>query len=141
MVKNDAGLTETYNRFHNPRERDSDILRLRELHDEMDVAVSHAYGWAGPHPQLDFIPDYEDEADQDQDGREGKKQWRYRWVDDDRDVILARVLELNRTRADEEANSPPTAAEAKTPAKRGTKSNKRAPVASPSLFEVQEPTE
>jgi len=62
-------------------------------------------------------------------------------VDDDRDVILARLLELNRTRAEEEANSPPTAAEAKTPAKRGTKPNKRAPVASPSLFEVQEPTE
>ena len=141
MVNNDAGLTETYNRFHNPRENDSAILKLRELHDEIDAAVSRAYGWAGPRPQLDFIPDYEDEANQDQDGREGKKQWRYRWVDDDRDVILARLLELNRTRAEEEANSPPTAAEAKTPAKRGTKPNKRAPVASPSLFEVQEPTE
>jgi hypothetical protein len=107
----------------------------------MDVAVAHAYGWAGPRPKLDFIPDYEDEGDQDQNGREGKKQWRYRWVDDDRDEILARLLELNRTRAEEEANSVPAAAETKTPAKRGTKSSKRAPVASPGLFEVQEPTE
>ena len=35
MQRNDEGLTKTYNRFHDPNERSPDILRLRELHDQM----------------------------------------------------------------------------------------------------------
>ncbi len=45
MVRHDEGLTKTYNRFHDPSERNADILRLRELHAEMDRAVLEAYGW------------------------------------------------------------------------------------------------
>ena len=33
MIRNDEGLTKTYNRFHDPYEDDSGIVRLRELHD------------------------------------------------------------------------------------------------------------
>src|SRR5262249_12779868 len=44
MVRNDEGLTKTYNRFHDPDERSEDILRLRELHGGMDRAVLDAYG-------------------------------------------------------------------------------------------------
>lgn len=49
MVGNNQGLTDTYNRFHDPdvgasatsgTVRDSDILKLRELHAKMDRAVS-----------------------------------------------------------------------------------------------------
>jgi hypothetical protein len=36
MVKNNEGLTATYNRFHDPEEDNPDILRLRELHAAMD---------------------------------------------------------------------------------------------------------
>ena len=39
MVRNNEGLTKTYNRFHDPYERDPGIERLRELHAEMDRAV------------------------------------------------------------------------------------------------------
>ncbi|MEG4225372.1 MULTISPECIES: hypothetical protein [unclassified Microcoleus] len=34
------GLTDTYNRFHNPDERHPDIIKLRQLHQECDRAVS-----------------------------------------------------------------------------------------------------
>src|SRR5262249_22817199 len=45
MVRNNEGLTKTYNRFHDPNERSTDILKLRELHAAMDRAVLDAYGW------------------------------------------------------------------------------------------------
>ena len=45
MLARQEGLTATYNRFHNPDERAADIVRLRELHVEMDRAVAAAYGW------------------------------------------------------------------------------------------------
>ena len=45
MVRNNEGLTKTYNRFHDPDERSPDILKLRELHAAMDRAVLDAYGW------------------------------------------------------------------------------------------------
>ncbi len=45
MIARDEGLTKTYNRFHDVAEQASDIIRLRELHHAMDIAVLHAYGW------------------------------------------------------------------------------------------------
>ena len=33
MIRNDEGLTKTYNRFHDPDERRPDIVELRRLHD------------------------------------------------------------------------------------------------------------
>ena len=102
MVRNSEGLTKTYNRFHNhnPDERDPDILKLRELHDVMDRAVLDAYGWTDLKPTCDFILDYE-EQEEDEDGRprKRKKPWRYRWPDEFRDEVLARLLALNQERA------------------------------------------
>jgi hypothetical protein len=46
MLERQEGLTKTYNRFHNPVEDAADIVRLRELHVAMDLAVRDAYGWA-----------------------------------------------------------------------------------------------
>jgi hypothetical protein len=40
------GLTKTYNRVHDVDEKHPDIVRLRELHVELDYAVRDAYGWA-----------------------------------------------------------------------------------------------
>ena len=98
MVRNNEGLTKTYNRFHDPDERSPDILKLRELHAAMDRAVLDAYGWTDLKPTCEFLLDYEEDEDEDEPhgGRGRKKPWRYRWPDDFRDEVLARLLELNR---------------------------------------------
>jgi len=98
------GLTSTYNRFHDPDETLPGILRLRELHAAMDRAVLDAYGWGDLVPTCAFLLDYEEEEDDD-DARAGKKKrkpWRYRWPDEVRDEVLARLLALNAERAAEE---------------------------------------
>ena len=102
MVRNNEGLTKTYNRFHDPDKRDPDILKLRELHDAMDRAVLNAYGWADLKPTCDFFLDYEEEESEDGASRKRKKPWRYRWPDDFRDDVLARLLALNQERAAQE---------------------------------------
>ncbi len=142
MIWNGQGLTDTYNRFHNKSETDPAILELRQLHAKMDCSILDAYGWTDLHPRLDFILDYEDVEEEDNPtGRDRKKPWRYRWVDEDRDEVLARLLELNRIRAEEEAQSATAKPAAKTAGKRGRKSTKPAPVANHNLFDVQESTE
>lgn len=106
MVRNNEGLTATYNRFHDPDERDADILRLRELHDVMDRAVLDAYGWTDIRPTCEFLLDYEEPEDDDGGGdgrgKKRKKPWRWRWPDEVRDEVLARLLALNAERAAEE---------------------------------------
>jgi hypothetical protein len=104
MVRKNEGMTKTYNRFHDPDERSPDILKLRELHAAMDRAVLDAYGWTDLKPTCEFLLDYEEEEDEEESGggRRRKKPWRYRWPDDFRDEVLARLLELNRQRAEEE---------------------------------------
>lgn len=102
MVRNNEGLTKTYNRFHDPEERDPDILKLRELHAAMDRAVLDAYGWTDIPTDCDFFLDYE--IDEEEWGNR-KKPWRYRWPDDVRDEVLARLLELNAERARAELQS------------------------------------
>jgi hypothetical protein len=111
MVRNNEGLTKTYNRFHDPEEQSPDVLRLRELHAAMDRAVLDAYGWTDLEPTCEFLLDYEEEDPASSDdyavaspgrGRGRKKPWRYRWPDEFRDDVLARLLELNRQYAEEE---------------------------------------
>ncbi len=128
MVRNDEGLTKTYNRFHDPEERSPDILKLRDLHAAMDRAVLDAYGWKDLQPTCDFLLDYEDDDDEDASDaeprvRRRKKPWRYRWPDDLRDEVLARLLALNRERAEQERLS--GAAVAKTPRSTGRAKKKR----------------
>ena len=102
MVRNDEGLTKTYNRFHDPDERDPEIVKLRRLHTEMDRAVLDAYGWTDVPTECEFLLDYE--IDEEEWGNK-RKPWRYRWPDEVRDEVLARLLELNAERAKEEAGS------------------------------------
>ncbi len=73
----------------------------------MDRAVLDSYGWTDLKPTCEFLLDYEDEEDQELatsnqelSTRRRRKPWRYRWPDDFRDEVLARLLELNRQRAD-----------------------------------------
>ena len=101
MLRHDEGLTKTYNRFHDPDERDSEIVKLRALHVAMDRAVFDAYGWSNISTDSEFLLDY----DIDEDWGDKKKPYRYGWPDEVRDEVLARLLELNAERAKEEARS------------------------------------
>jgi hypothetical protein len=107
MIKNDEGLTKTYNRFHDPDERDPNILQLRDLHSAMDRSVLDAYGWTDIPTDCEFLLDYE--IDEEEWG-DKKKPYRYRWPDEVRDEVLARLLELNAQRAKEEDRSGAAAA-------------------------------
>ena len=103
------GLTDTYNRFHTPDEQDPSIVKLRELHAAMDRAVLDAYGWQDIATDCEFLLDYDIDEDEWGDKR---RPWRYRWPDEVREEVLARLLELNRKRALEEGqifadNQPP----------------------------------
>jgi hypothetical protein len=131
MIESDKGLTKTYNRFHDPKERSAEIVRLRELHTEMDRAVLASYGWSDVDTTCGFDLDWceaeaADDASPDtlerldagryffesaDDARAfaaelvgtGKSlPWRYRWRPEVRDDVLARLLLLNKERAEAE---------------------------------------
>ena len=100
MAQNDEGLTKTYNRFHDPDENCPQIVKLRDLHAAMDRAILDAYGWTDIPTDCEFLLDYEID---EEDWGTRKKPYRYRWPDEVRDEVLARLLELNAKRANEEA--------------------------------------
>ncbi len=133
MVKNNEGLTKTYNRFHDPHERSADILGLRELHAAMDRAVLDAYGWQDLQPTWDFILDYVEEEEKNEGkGRSRKKPWRYRWPDAFRDEVLARLLELNRKRSGQKPSDA-----AATPAPKKARKGRAAKPADPQQPELE----
>ena len=96
MIKNDEGLTKTYNRFHDRNDSSEDVQRLRELHSAMDRATLEAYGWndlaAGAKPI--FL----DETNEDDHTYRNRRFW----PSDFRDEVLARLLALNAERHAEE---------------------------------------
>lgn len=124
MIRNGEGLTKTYNRFHDPSNREPDIVRLRELHDAMDRAVLDAYGWPNVPMDCEFLLDYE--IDEETWGNK-KKPYRYRWPDDVQDEVLARLLELNQQRYEIEAAEGLHGKKAQNE----TRSRKQAPVKKP----------
>jgi hypothetical protein len=115
MIQNNEGLTKTYNRFHDPYERDPGIERLRELHMEMDRAVLAAFGWDEIRTECEFLLDYEI-AEEDWGSK--RKPYRYRWPDNVRDEVLARLLALNGERAAAEQRSGTAAAKRSRRARR-----------------------
>jgi len=133
MKQNNEGLTKTYNRFHDPHERAPEIVKLRGLHATMDAAVLEAYGWSDIPKACDFLLDYEEPEENENDAegaRRRKKPWRYRWPDAVHDEVLARLLELNRQRAAEEQLSGQAAGERvnqKTQKKRARRKPKKLP--------------
>lgn len=127
MVRNNEGLTKTYNRFHDPDEASPDIFRLRELHAAMDREVLHAYGWHDIPTNCEFILDYEEEGDNEESNRRRKKPWRYRWPDPIRDEVLARLLALNAERAEEERLAGLAASENGATKKQGRKKSSGTP--------------
>ncbi|WP_461296682.1 Eco57I restriction-modification methylase domain-containing protein [Streptomyces harbinensis] len=45
MLRRNIGLTATYNLVHNPDCTDGDIVELRSIHRQIDIATAQAYGW------------------------------------------------------------------------------------------------
>jgi hypothetical protein len=88
MLDRKEGLTKTYNRFHNPDETAADIVKLRQLHVEMDQAVAAAYGWI----DLDLGHGF----------HETRQGVRYTISEPARREVLARLLKLNHERYAEE---------------------------------------
>jgi hypothetical protein len=93
MVTRNEGMTKTYNRFHDPHERAEDIVRLRELHAEVDRAVLRAYGWD------DLVERAEPIFLDDNNEEDHTYQSRLFWPSAFRDEVLARLLALNADRA------------------------------------------
>jgi len=109
----------------------------------MDRAVLEAYGWhdLAETATCEFLLDYEDDEDEELSVVSGpssvaktsrrKKPWRYRWPDEFRDEVLARLLALNKERAEQErlAGKAAEAAEGKESGRKrltgGRKSSKK----------------
>ncbi|HEY7335050.1 MAG TPA: DNA methyltransferase [Bryobacteraceae bacterium] len=109
MVRNQQGLTKTYNRFHDPGEQSEDFRKLRALHHAMDRAVLDAYGWSDIQPIAQFEAEFDEEQSEEDEfssARKPKKKYRLRWPEEVRDDVLARLLTLNEQRAAEEALEP-----------------------------------
>ncbi|UTV80129.1 hypothetical protein MQE22_08845 [Acidithiobacillus sp. YTS05] len=106
MESRNEGLTQIYNRFHNPDETASDIIELRRLHVEMDQAVMDAYDWQ------DF--------DLGHGFHETKQGIRFTLSEAARREVLDRLLALNHQRHAEEVATEATQAPA-IPAKQGRK--------------------
>ena len=118
MIRNNEGLTKTYNRLNDPDEPSPEILRLRELQADIDRTVLGAYGWASIDPKSEFIADLREEDSEDENGRGQKRKYRYRWPDEIRDEVLARLLDLNRQRVEEEGQVVPVYSAPEAVAKR-----------------------
>ena len=95
MSERNEGLTKVYNRLHNPLETAADIVELRNLHDEVDRTVLKAYGWADVWQPASFLPE--------RDGADDGGDLKLTWPSVTRELILARLLELNGQRGEDEA--------------------------------------
>lgn len=114
--------------FHDPHEQSSEIAHLRELHEAMDRAVLEAYGWddLAQTARCEFLLDYEEDDDEPVGKKKSKrkKPWRLRWPDDFRDEVLARLLELNEQRHQEELLLGKQSAKTEKEEKRGSGKSK-----------------
>ncbi len=109
METTGQGMTKTYNAFHDATHRPSNAMaELRDRHAAMDAAILRAYGWDD---LAEAAPVFlEKPADAKGRGqrpgaseRDYTYQGRLHWPADIRDEVLARLLALNRIRAEAEA--------------------------------------
>jgi hypothetical protein len=91
MQVHQEGLTKTYNRFHNPQDHSKKIVRLRQLHIEMDSAIASTYGWK--------------DLNLDHDFRTNQEGTRFTLSEECLREIHQRLLILNRQRYAEEQTS------------------------------------
>ena len=127
MVRNNEGLTKTYNRFHDPDERD-------RRHPASCASCTPP--WTAPSSTPTAGPTSSPPASSSSTTKttrtttpgkasQKKKPWRYRWPDDIRDEVLARLLELNAQRAEEEWLAAPRVPEPEQLTRQERRSRKR----------------
>ncbi|HYD85037.1 MAG TPA: hypothetical protein VEA63_13325, partial [Opitutus sp.] len=134
---NPIGLTKLYNRFHDATEVDPRIVRLRDMHREIDAAVIRAYGW----DDLDLGHGYHEQPNLAENDRV-----RFTISGAARAEVLRRFAELNRRRYEEEqasAAAKPSTTKARTkatPAEQGALAlDARAPKAKTSKTKAAAP--
>lgn len=93
---NQIGLTKLYNRFHDAADVEARIMRLREMHREIDAAVMRAYGW----DDLDLGHGYHEQPNLAENDRV-----RFTISDAARAEVLRRFTELNRRRYQDEVEA------------------------------------
>jgi hypothetical protein len=96
----------------------------------MDHAVLAAYGWNDLIPKAVpvFEPLFAEDEEDAEGGRRAKRKFRYRWPEEVRDEVLARLLDLNGKRAAAER----AAAVKEAPGTKATRRAKAANVGDPS---------
>ena len=93
MTADQIGLTQLYNRFHDPTVDDARFVALRELQVKIDNAVRDAYGWSdidlghGFH-EVGYLP--------------ANDNVRYTISEEARIEVLKRLAKLNKERWEEE---------------------------------------
>ena len=93
MITDHIGLTQLYNKFHDPSVDDSRFVKLRQLQGQIDNAVRDAYGWSdidlehGFH-EVGYLP--------------ANDNVRYTISEPARIEILKRLAKLNKERWEEE---------------------------------------
>jgi len=120
MVDHQEGLTDIYNRLHGSDETDADIVKLRQLHVEVDQAVATAYGWK----DLDLGHGF----------HQTKQGLRYTISEAARQDVLGRLLKLNHERYTEEVKQGLHKAKGTKGTKGGNKRQPRKKSAGPTLF-------
>lgn len=95
MLRRELGLTRLYNMINDDRVvQDADVEKLRALHSDLDLAVTHAYGW--------------NDVDLDMGFHTYKKVQRWTLGPAARREILDRILEENHRRAALEVQNVPS---------------------------------
>ena len=87
MIDSEIGLTDVYNQFHNDKNNEESITRLRELHCELDKAVLSAFGWL----DIDYSYSF----------RETNEGVHYTISEISKEETLKRLLKLNHSRYEE----------------------------------------
>jgi len=106
MSSRRRGLTATYNEIQDASSLDSEVVQLRKLQEDLDIAVAKAYGWQ----DLDLGHGF----------HETKQGIRFTISEAARREVLDRLLALNHQRHAKEVAAAATQASA-TPTKRGRK--------------------
>jgi hypothetical protein len=88
MQRNKEGLTALYNRFHDSKNKEDDIIQLRDLHASMDKAVANAYCWSTLNLEHDF--------------HVTPQGIRFTISESAQREVLSRLLQLNHERYEEE---------------------------------------
>lgn len=98
MLRRELGLTKLYNLVNDPEETsDPDVLRLREIHAELDRTVMDAYGWS--------------DVPLDHGFHTYRQMTRWTVSPEARVEIFDRLLAENHRRAAVQGDTPPAASE------------------------------